>query len=247
MTLTEFFQKEPKAALAFSGGVDSAYLLYAALQRGADVQAYYVKSAFQPQFELNDAQRLAGELGAPLQVLELDVLADAQVAANPANRCYHCKKRIFSAILQQAARDGFTVIMDGTNASDDADDRPGMRALQELSVRSPLRECGLTKDEIRRLSHEAGLFTWDKPAYACLATRIPAGTAITPVALEATEKAETYLTSLGLQDLRVRMMGTTAKIQVPAGQMDRVLRHRAMIVQTLKQWYTSVLLDLEGR
>ena len=175
------------------------------------------------------------------------MLADAQVAANPANRCYHCKKRIFSAILQQAARDGFTVIMDGTNASDDADDRPGMRALQELSVRSPLRECGLTKDEIRRLSHEAGLFTWDKPAYACLATRIPAGTAITPVALEATEKAETYLTSLGLQDLRVRMMGTTAKIQVPAGQMDRVLRHRAMIVQTLKQWYTSVLLDLEGR
>lgn len=247
MTLTEFFQKEPKAALAFSGGVDSAYLLYAAMQSGADVQAYYVKSAFQPQFEMNDAQRLAGELGAPLQVLELDVLADAQVAANPANRCYHCKKRIFSAILQQAARDGFTVIMDGTNASDDADDRPGMRALQELSVRSPLRECGLTKDEIRRLSHEAGLFTWDKPAYACLATRIPAGTAITPAALEATEKAETYLTSLGLQDLRVRMMGTTAKIQVPAGQMDRVLRHRAMIVQTLKQWYTSVLLDLEGR
>ena len=247
MTLTEFFQKEPKAALAFSGGVDSAYLLYAAMQSGADVQAYYVKSAFQPQFEMNDAQRLAGELGAPLQVLELDVLADAQVAANPANRCYQCKKRIFSAILQQAARDGFTVIMDGTNASDDADDRPGMRALQELSVRSPLRECGLTKDEIRRLSHEAGLFTWDKPAYACLATRIPAGTAITSAALEATEKAETYLTSLGLQDLRVRMMGTTAKIQVPAGQMDRVLRHRAMIVQTLKQWYTSVLLDLEGR
>ena len=157
MNLQEFFHDNPKAAIAFSGGVDSAYLLYAAKKHGAEVRAYYVKSAFQPQFELEDAKRLAKELGADMKVLEADVLGDALVTANPADRCYHCKKRIFTEIGKMAAADGFPVLMDGTNASDDAGDRPGMRALRELSVRSPLRECGLTKDEIRRLSKEAGL------------------------------------------------------------------------------------------
>ena len=175
MTLTEFFHQNQKAAIAFSGGVDSAYLLYAALQSGADVRAYYVKSAFQPQFELDDARRLAETLSADMSVLDDDILADETVAANPPDRCYHCKRRIFSAIASAAAADGYTLLLDGTNASDDAGDRPGMRALRELSVRSPLRECSLTKPEIRRLSREAGLFSWDKPAYACLATRGPAG------------------------------------------------------------------------
>lgn len=152
MTLTEFFKENKKAAIAFSGGVDSAYLLCAALKSGADVRAYYAKSAFQPQFELDDARRLAETLSADMRVLTLDVLADEAVAANPADRCYHCKRRIFSAIAAAAADDGYTLLLDGTNASDDAGDRPGMRALRELSVRSPLRECGLTKPEIRRLS-----------------------------------------------------------------------------------------------
>ena len=193
MTLTEFFHQNQKAAIAFSGGVDSAYLLYAALQSGADVRAYYVKSAFQPQFELDDARRLAETLSADMRVLDVDILADETVAANPPDRCYHCKRRIFSAIASAAAADGYTLLLDGTNASDDAGDRPGMRALRELSVRSPLRECGLTKPEIRRLSREAGLFTWDKPAYACLATRVPAGERLTAEKLENTERAEDFL------------------------------------------------------
>ena len=149
MELRDFFAAHPRAALAFSGGVDSAYLLYAALQCGAEVRAYYVASPFQPAFELADAKRLAGELGAELRVLTLDVLACPEVVENSALRCYHCKKRIFSAIADAAAEDGFSVLLDGTNASDEVADRPGMRALRELSVLSPLRLCGLRKTEIR--------------------------------------------------------------------------------------------------
>lgn len=247
MNLEMFFQKYPKVALAFSGGVDSAYLLYAALQSGAQVRAYYVKSAFQPQFELDDARRLAEQCHADLCVLELDVLADSQVTANPANRCYYCKKRIFTAIQEAARRDGFSVLLDGTNASDDAGDRPGMRALTELDVRSPLRECGLTKEEIRRLSKEAGLFTWNKPAYACLATRIPSGTVITAGALWTTETAENFLFSLGFTDFRIRMTGKTAKIQLPENQLERAIAQRKEIVGELKKYYDVVVLDLEVR
>ena len=247
MTLTEFFHENQKAAIAFSGGVDSAYLLYAALQSGADVRAYYVKSAFQPQFELDDARRLAETLSADMRVLDVDILADETVAANPSDRCYHCKRRIFSAIASAAAADGYTLLLDGTNASDDAGDRPGMRALRELSVRSPLRECGLTKPEIRRLSREAGLFTWDKPAYACLATRVPAGERLTAEKLENTERAEDFLFSLGFTDFRVRLFNGAARLQIPAEQLPRLLERRAEILSELKKTYSAVMLDLEVR
>ena len=247
MTLTEFFHQNQKAAIAFSGGVDSAYLLYAALQSGADVRAYYVKSAFQPQFELDDARRLAETLSADMRVLDVDILADETVAVNPPDRCYHCKRRIFSAIASAAAADGYTLLLDGTNASDDAGDRPGMRALRELSVRSPLRECGLTKPEIRRLSREAGLFTWDKPAYACLATRVPAGERLTAEKLENTERAEDFLFSLGFADFRVRLFNGAARLQLPAEQLPRLLERRAEILSELKKTYSAVVLDLEVR
>ena len=180
MTLQDFFATHNKIALAFSGGVDSAYLRYEGIQSGCNIHAYYVKSAFQPAFELEDAQKLAKELGAKMTILELDVLSEPLITSNPSNRCYHCKQKIFRAITEAAQGDGYQVLIDGTNASDDASDRPGMRALQELSVLSPLRACGITKEEVRRLSKDAGLFTWDKPAYACLATRIHNGDTITP-------------------------------------------------------------------
>ena len=247
MELERFFAENPRAAVAFSGGADSAYLLYAAVKAGANVKAYYVKTAFQPQFELEDAKKLAGELGTPMQVLPLDILCDQTVKANPPDRCYHCKKRIFSAIRAAAAQDGFSVLLDGTNASDDAGDRPGIRALKELSVRSPLREAGLTKAEIRRLSKEAGLFTHDKPAYACLATRIPTGETITAEKLRRTEWAETYLAGLGLRDFRVRAMGNTAKLQVRASDLNLVVTHREQITAELGKAYEGVLLDLEVR
>ena len=247
MTLLAFFKENPKAALGFSGGVDSSYLLYAGVQAGADIHPYYIKTAFQPQFELDDAERLCAQLGVPLTVLELDVLKNEAVTANPPDRCYHCKTALFGALSVQALADGYTLLLDGTNASDDADDRPGMRALKELHVCSPLRECGLTKAEIRRLSREVGLFTWDKPAYACLATRIPSGDAITAEKLLATERAEAFLFSLGLTDFRVRNYRGAARLQFPEAQLNAVLAHRAEILQELKKDYPAVLLDLEVR
>ena len=247
MELRDFFTEHPRAALAFSGGVDSAYLLYAALACGADVRPYFADSAFQPRFELADARRLCGELGAELRVLPVDILAQPRVAANPPDRCYHCKRAIFSALAAAAARDGYPLLLDGTNASDPEGDRPGMRALRELSVRSPLRECGLTKGEIRRRSREAGLFTWNKPAYACLATRVPAGEAVTAEALARTERAEGFLSSLGFTDFRVRLLGGCARVQVPAEQLPLALERREEIISELKRHYGGVLLDLEAR
>ena len=247
MELKQFFETYPEAAIAFSGGVDSAYLLYAAMQYGRRIKAYYVKTAFQPQFELEDAFRLAKKLGANMQVLEVDILCDAAVTANPANRCYHCKKILFSRILKAAKADGFSVVLDGTNFSDEASDRPGMRAISELSVRSPLRECGLTKSKIRQLSKDAGLFTYDKPAYACLATRIPTGEEITAAKLQRTERAEAYLSQLGFRDFRVRCQGDTAKIQIRETNLSLLIRHREVILKELKQYYTSIVLDLEVR
>lgn len=247
MNLTEFFTENKRVAIAFSGGVDSAYLLYAAKQAGADVCAYYVKSDFQPEFEFEDAKRLAAEQDAKMKVIELDVLSDEAICENPKNRCYFCKNVIFSNILAQAKEDGFTIVADGTNASDDAADRPGMKALKELSVRSPLRECGLTKEAIRKLSKEAGLFTWDKPAYACLATRIPSGERITKEKLVRTELAERYLSTLGFVDFRVRTMGNSARIQVREEQFLLAVDNREKIKNKLKEGYDFVMLDMEGR
>lgn len=247
MDLKEFFGLHPRVAVAFSGGVDSSYLLYAAKECGAKVCAYYVKSAFQPQFELDDAKRLADELGTEMKVLSADILADETVTANPPDRCYYCKQRVFSEIIAAAKADGYTVIVDGTNASDDEGDRPGMAALRELSVLSPLRECGLTKSRIRELSKEAGLFTWDKPAYACLATRIKTGQTIDERLLQRTEKAEGYLFSLGFSDFRVRTVGETAKIQLREEQIPLFDAHRSEIEKKLLEDYGTVILDTEVR
>ena len=247
MELQDFFHEHPKAALGFSGGVDSSYLLWAARQCGADMRPYYIKTSFQPEFEFEDAKRLCREIGAELTVLELNALADPAVAANPADRCYHCKRNLFGTLAARALADGYTLLLDGTNASDDAGDRPGMRALRELSVRSPLRECGLTKAEIRRLSKEAGLFTWDKPAYACLATRVPTGEAITPETLRKVEAAEEALFSLGYSDLRVRVFHGAARLQLPGQQLEQAAKEREAILQALAPWFDTVLLDLKER
>ena len=247
MTLEQFFQENPRCALGFSGGVDSAYLLYAGVKAGADIRPYFIKTAFQPAFELADARKLAAGLGAEVTVLELDALADPRVAANPADRCYFCKQNLFRTLKERAIADGYPVLLDGTNASDEAGDRPGMRALAELSVRSPLRECGLTKAEIRARSREAGLFTWDKPAYACLATRVPAGEAVTADLLARVEGAEDALFRLGYTDFRVRVFHGAARLQLPRGQMERAVREAESIQAALKPYFTPILLDLEGR
>ncbi|MBQ7466002.1 MAG: ATP-dependent sacrificial sulfur transferase LarE [Oscillospiraceae bacterium] len=245
--LLDWLREQGRVAVAFSGGVDSAYLLWAAAESGAAVTAYYVSTAFQPAFEGEDARRLCAQLGVTLRTVEVDVLSRPEVTENSPRRCYFCKKRLFTAMQSAAATDGCTVLCDGTNASDDAADRPGMVALRELQVASPLREAGLTKGEIRALSRQAGLFTWDKPAYACLATRIPTGTAITAADLQRTERAENDLASLGFREFRVRLFSGAARIHLRENQFPLFMQHRQAIVTTLRQWYDAVLLDGEVR
>ena len=246
-SLRAFFADHPRMALAFSGGVDSAYLLYAARACGCDVAAFYAQSAFQPEFERRDAQRLAEQLDVPLNVVPLDVLAVAAVRDNPADRCYHCKKAIFTALLAAAEAQGYEAVMDGTNASDDTSDRPGMKALVELGVLSPLRLCGITKAQVREYSRAAGLFTWDKPAYACLATRIPTGTPITDGDLNRVEGAEAALFALGFSDFRVRLFHGAARLQLPGAQMAEAIARREEIRGALAPWIEIVMLDLKDR
>lgn len=247
MTLEQFFYEYAETAIAFSGGADSAFLLFCAKKYAKKVTAYYVKSAFQPEFELEDAKRFCKEFDVDLKIIKIDVLSDQYICKNSEKRCYYCKKLIMTAVKKQAEKDGFSVVADGTNASDNADERPGFMALSELEILSPLRICGITKDEVRLLSKEAGLFTYNKPAYACLATRIKTGEIITKDKLEKTEKAENLLYSLGFRDFRVRTAGSTAKLEICDNQLDLLFANRENIIKELKKEYSSVLLDLELR
>ena len=247
MTLKEFFTRHPRAALAFSGGADTSDLLWAGLQWAEKLGVYYVKSPFQPEFEYRDALRLAEELGAPVTVIPADPLCDPRVAANPTNRCYYCKKIIMAGVKAAAKRDGYELVIDGTNASDDIADRPGYKALEEAGVLSPLRLCGLTKAKVRALSREAGLFTWNKPAYACLATRIPTGETITAAKLMNVEKSEDALFRMGFADFRVRTKNGAAKLQFIAEQHGEAALRLDEIRAALAPYYSEVSLDPNPR
>ncbi|MBE5773963.1 MAG: ATP-dependent sacrificial sulfur transferase LarE [Clostridiales bacterium] len=242
-----FFEENKKVALAFSGGTDSAYLLYAAKACGCDIRAYYVRTAFQPEFETRDAEKMSAEQNVEMTVVEVDILGRPEIAENPANRCYFCKRALFTELIKQASADGYDTVIDGTNASDDAGDRPGMRALYELGVRSPLRECGVTKIEVREYSRQAGLFTWEKPAYACLATRVPANTPITRDILEKVEGAEDALFRMGFTDFRVRVYMDAARLQMPGSQMARAIEMRREIREAVEKYFPVVMLDLKER
>ncbi|MCL2153592.1 MAG: ATP-dependent sacrificial sulfur transferase LarE [Oscillospiraceae bacterium] len=258
--LQAYLNQNPRVAIAFSGGVDSSYLLYAAKIAGCDARAYLIKTRFQPQFEIADAKRLAETLAIPLTIGELDVLSYRDIAQNPPDRCYHCKTAIITKLWELVREDGIDVLCDGTNADDDETDRPGMRALRENGVVSPLRACGLRKDDIRRLSKQAGLSTHDKPAYACLATRIPTGTTITGTLLEAIEHAENVLFDMGFTDFRVRVIPDKqddnsavaetrfiARIQVRASQWDAAASQRSEILAALRPGFSGTVLDMETR
>lgn len=188
--LEMYLLREPKLAVAFSGGCDSALLLAAAKLAGCEVRAYLVKTAFQPDFELDDARAVAAALDVPLTVVEADVLAQA-ICANPADRCYLCKRFIFGEVRRAAAADGFTVIVDGTNATDDPERRPGFKALAEAGVVSPLRRAGMTKANVRhvlasleeRFDLAPGALMSAKPSFPCLAVYVPQGESITEASL----------------------------------------------------------------
>lgn len=188
--LDAFFARTPRLAVAFSGGTDSSYLLMAAVAAGCEVGAYCVKTAFQADFELEDAQRVLSEVRCrhpeakvEFRVLELDILSQQEICANPPDRCYRCKQLILGAVRDAAERDGYAMLIDGTNASDNPERRPGFRALAELDVMSPLRRVGMTKDDVRTASRKLGLITAEKPSFSCLATAVPEGAPITEESL----------------------------------------------------------------
>ncbi|MBR3149935.1 MAG: ATP-dependent sacrificial sulfur transferase LarE [Eubacterium sp.] len=247
MKKEEFFSQHKEVAVAFSGGVDSALVLSLAKEYAKRAKAYFVKSQFQPSFELDDALKTAKKIGAEIEIIEYDILADKAVVQNPENRCYYCKKRIMGAIVKSAENDGFTTVIDGTNASDNSDDRPGEKALAEFKILSPLRLCNIDKAQVRQLARERKIVVADKPSYACLATRIPSGTAITADALKTTEQAENELFSLGFSDFRVRNFGSFALLQLSAEDFAKFSKLRAQTFDILKKYYDNAFLDLKER
>jgi len=243
MTIQEYFRRDPIVAVAFSGGVDSAWLLHEALQYAQRTRAYFVRTPFQPAFELADARATAEQLGAELTVIDFDILTLPEVTANPHDRCYHCKKALFTLIAARAMADGFPLVADGSNASDDAGDRPGMVALRELGVVSPLRQCGITKADIRSMSRQAGIPLWDKPSYACLATRVPTGTAITLPDLHRVERGEQLLMDAGFTDFRLRLRGSRGLLQVRREEMARARVQLPALASLLAEDFEDILLD----
>lgn len=234
--------------VAFSGGVDSTLLLSVALDvLPGRVLAATAVSASSAEWERSEAERLARELGASHVLLETDELADPNFVANTPDRCYHCKYSRFAQLIEYATREGYQHVVDGTNAGDVGDHRPGMRAALELGVRSPLEEAGFVKAEIRELSRSRGLPNWDAPSNACLASRLPYGTPITAQRLAKIERAEDVLRELGLRQLRVRDHGDVARLELLPQDERTVMEHRRHIVEEIKTLgYAYVTLDLQG-
>lgn len=236
------------AAVAFSAGVDSTLLLYAAKQAlGERAAAISGRFASFPQSEAEAAERICRDMGVRLEILNIDQLSIPGFAENPPERCYICKKALFSELIGRAKELGFENVIDGCNADDAGDYRPGMKATSELGVKSPLLEVGLTKAEIRALSREFGLETWDKPALACLATRIPYGERITRRALEAIERAESFLFGMGFSQVRVRAHGNVARIELKPEEFSKALESASLIDKEVKRaGFSYVALDLGG-
>ncbi|HSB10987.1 MAG TPA: ATP-dependent sacrificial sulfur transferase LarE [Blastocatellia bacterium] len=236
--------------VAFSGGVDSAYLAYVASEElGERALAVTGDSASYPMFQRELADQLTTQFGIHHRVLLTEEFEDPRYTSNPANRCYYCKSELYTKLVQLARDDGFNVICDGTNADDAGDYRPGRQAAREMGVRSPLLECGLTKADIRELSRRAGLPTWDQPASACLSSRVPYGQIVTIEKLSMIDKAETVLKELGFRQVRVRHHGEVARIEVAEDEMPLALdptmiRRISASLKALGFKYVS--LDLDG-
>jgi len=249
--LQEYLLKLDNALIAFSGGVDSTFLAKVSYDvLGNRALAVTVTSPIHAKSELKEAVELAKKIGIPHLVVEFnDILEIEEFRKNPLNRCYICKFNLFSRFKAIAEEKGFKYILEGTNADDVSDFRPGRRALKELGILSPLLECGIKKEEIRILSKEMGLPTWDKPSYACLASRIPYGEEITYDKLSMVEKAEEDLKDLGFSGFRVRYHGDVARVELPKDQMETIFKEgiREEIVKRIKRaGFKYVALDLEG-
>jgi uncharacterized protein len=235
--------------IGFSGGVDSTLLFAVAAELLGDrALAVTATSQTYPERELNEARELADRIGGRHLVIVSEELEIPEFRDNPRNRCYYCKKELFGKLRAIADREGLGFVLDGTNVDDAGDHRPGRTAAEELQVRSPLEEAGFTKRDIRDLSREMGLPTWDKPAFACLSSRFPYGTAITPTRVGQVGRAEESLRVLGFRTLRVRYHGSVARIELGDGEFELAAGiHREEIVRLVKAaGFTYVALDLQG-
>lgn len=237
-------------AVAFSGGVDSAYLLHMAHETLGDrAIAVTVRASAFPRRETAEAEDFCARRGIRQVWVDLDVLEIPGFAENPPDRCYLCKRQLFRRIQDVAAEQGMAIVSEGSNLDDEGDYRPGMRAIAELGVASPLRTAGLTKADIRALSREAGLPTWAKPSLACLASRFVYGESITREGLERVDRSEQLLAELGFTQARVRVHGTMARIELLPEEFPRLLEpeNRTRVVQTLRGLgFSYVALDLQG-
>ena len=238
------------AMLAYSGGVDSSLLMKAASEvLGPRLIAVTSVSETYPPGELEAAKAFARQLGVTHRVLRTTELSSEDFVQNSTDRCYFCKKELFEKIRQIADTEGIPVILDGSNADDLKDYRPGTKAAKEYSVRSPLQEAGFSKSDVRACARRLGLLVWDKPPLACLSSRIPYGTRITPAILQTIHAAEDYVRSLGFREVRVRHHGDTARIEVQKSDFERMLTGDAagkLVAGLKKLGYTYVCLDLEG-
>jgi uncharacterized protein len=236
--------------VAYSGGVDSTFLLAVAKEVLANrVLAVTARSATYPEREIVSAGETAQQLGVRYRLIDSEELSLPEFRNNPLDRCFYCKRELFSRLRNIAQEEGIPWIADGSNVDDDRDFRPGSRAVQEMGIRSPLKEAGLTKEDIRKLSSDMGLPTWDKPSIACLASRFPYGEEITTEKLTMVGRAEEYLLNMGFRQVRVRHHQNIARIEVGEEEVKRFFdcSVRKQVVEKLKEiGYTYITLDLEG-
>lgn len=238
-------------AIAFSGGTDSSLLLSLAAEHArknhTTALAVTICTELHPMNDLAVSEQVAREMGVELVVLKVDELTQAGIANNPLNRCYLCKKLLFTKAKELADKRGISIIMDGTNADDLTVYRPGLQALKEIGIKSPLMEAGFSKEEVRMLAEEYGISVADRPSAPCLATRFPYGDRITIEKLHRVDEGENYLRTLGLYNVRIRVHGNIARIEVDSKYMGKLMLNRDLITKHLKALgYTYITLDLEG-
>jgi pyridinium-3,5-biscarboxylic acid mononucleotide sulfurtransferase len=246
--LNKIFSEMESVVVAYSGGIDSTFLLKVAYDCLGDksIGATAVSPSV-PKAEIEEAKILAGEIGVKHVLLESYEMEDSNYTANTENRCYFCKTNAYDEILKFAETENIQFVLDGTNADDIDDFRPGRKAAKEKGVRSPLQETGFSKADIRELAKELGLPNWDKPAAACLSSRIPYGTPVTEENLSQVEQAEIVLKNMGFEQLRVRHHDKVARIEVELADFERIINQRENVVQSLKSiGYKYITLDLSG-